>query len=191
VETYTEERPLVEDHGFRPRKDRSRAEIRELLRSGAIDPLMTAIVEEISSIPCCYTIQSCGGHFIRLDVPGEHDSTSVPDSDDSGKVLRYRIAYIAFCVERSEGGRRLLDIFRAVAETDPEYIQFGCASWFWERCVNSYIVQVGPRRNASEDSFEIGLVEARRVEMARELFFEGLRRVAAESRMMNWESMRH
>ncbi len=39
---------------------------------------------------------------------------------------------------------------RQIPAIDPEYIQFGCAEWFWEAQVNSYALQVEPMRHMTK-----------------------------------------
>jgi hypothetical protein len=53
-------------------------------------------------------------------------------------AFRYRIAYVAFCVEDDPAGRRFLErASRLPALVDPACVRFGCADWFWEQWVDS------------------------------------------------------
>ncbi|HUV61029.1 MAG TPA: hypothetical protein VMW71_02540 [Thermoplasmata archaeon] len=74
---------------------------------------------------------------------------------------------MAFCVQNTPSDLRLFKDPKYVAEEDSEYIQFGSASWFWNRSMNSYVLQAELVRHSSEDSFDVGTAEAARVEAAR------------------------
>jgi len=58
-----------------------------------------------------------------------------------------------------------------VSSVDSEYIQFGCADWFWERNVNSYALQVEPIRHMRKDQVRIEYGEALHIEKVRGRFF--------------------
>lgn len=66
---------------------------------------------------------------------------ALPLSDTVSEV-EYRIAYLALCIENSAPGRMLYDSLQAIPAINPQNIQFGSAHWFWERQVNSYVLQV-------------------------------------------------
>ncbi len=88
--------------------------------------------------------------------------------------MRYRIAYVAVCLENTESGRNLRDSLRAIAASDPDYVQFGSADWFWERHVNSYALQVEPKRYMRMDEIVLDHAEALRVQERRNLLFKDL-----------------
>ena len=91
--------------------------------------------------------------------------------------VEYRIAYIALCIEDGDSGRELFDDLRKIPEIDLEYVQFGCADWFWERQVNSYALQVEPRRYMNEDKAFLDYQEALHLEKIKSEFFRRLREV--------------
>jgi hypothetical protein len=91
--------------------------------------------------------------------------------------VEYRIAYIALCIEESSSGKALFDDFRGIPETEPDYIQFGCAEWFWKRQVNSYALQVEPRRYMTKDKVRVGYKEALDIERVRNRFFDQLNKL--------------
>ena len=91
--------------------------------------------------------------------------------------IEYRIAYIAFCVENSDLGRRLLDSLKEITSIDPNNIQFGCAEWFWERNVNSFVLQVEPDRFKFEDKAVLDYREALKIEKIRDEFFAQLKKI--------------
>jgi hypothetical protein len=63
---------------------------------------------------------------------------------------------------------------------DPEYVQFGCAEWFWERQVNSYVLQVEPERYKMRDKVGVSFQEALHIERVRDRFFHELRKMVHE-----------
>jgi hypothetical protein len=144
---------------------------------GPIKPLISGF----AILPHCFTLQSCHGHFVC-------DANNEPDNDDpipDGRIgiVRYRLAYIAMCIENSDRGRTLRDALSLVPRIDPAYIQFGSPAWFWERCVNSYALQVEPFSQQFCDEAQLEAKEARHVQKVRDLFFEKLAELlAAESR---------
>ncbi len=63
-------------------------------------------------------------------------------------------------------------------ESDPAFVQFGSADWFWDQWRNSYTLQVEPAAHRFKDQPHGG--GAMQVQRARDRFFEELRRVLAE-----------
>ena len=59
-------------------------------------------------------------------------------------------------------------------EIDKDYIQFGSAGWFWDRQVNTYVLQVEPDRYRFKDRVFLDYREALHVEKIRDLFFQKL-----------------
>jgi hypothetical protein len=57
---------------------------------------------------------------------------------------------------------------------DPEYIQFGCAEWFWERQINSFTLQVEPIRHLKKDKVRVTYQEALHIQKIRNKFFDRL-----------------
>jgi hypothetical protein len=94
-------------------------------------------------------------------------------------VVRYRIAYIAFCLENSQRGLALRDSLSRVTAIDSGYVQFGSADWFWEQWVNSYALQVEPIAQQLKDEAILEIAEALRIQRARDLFFSELRELMA------------
>ena len=93
-------------------------------------------------------------------------------------LVHYCIAvdtYIAICVEDSHSGREFLRWIRQLPEIDHQYIQFGCADWFWERDQNSYVLQVEPAEHMLKDKCTVDLWEARHIETVRNKFYNHLR----------------
>jgi hypothetical protein len=171
VETFTQARPLVDDPEFDARRRRSLDERERMLASGSIDAPIASLIDRIRSIPYCFTLQSCSGHFRGADGVDHHSVKDLPASDDGEGAVLYRIAYLAFCIKNCGDGDKLLADLTAVPAVDPNFVQFGCAGWFWRGCVNSYVLQVEPVRFATEDCAEVSLAEALRVETVRDRFY--------------------
>lgn len=94
--------------------------------------------------------------------------------------MRYRIAYVAFCVDTGDRGRAFLERLSRVPEIEPAYVQFGSADWFWDQWPNSYTLQVEPAAHRFKDQAVLTAGEAMQTQRARDLFFEELRRLLAE-----------
>jgi hypothetical protein len=136
----------------------------------SIDAPIVDLVKGLSKLPCCFTLQSCYGHFLygeRKD-PRNTEPLSLSKSKES---VEYRIAYIALCIENSERGKELFRDLEKISAIDPACIQFGCADWFWERQVNSFVLQVEPERYKQEDSVVVDYQEALHIQDVRDRFF--------------------
>jgi hypothetical protein len=169
METYTPFKELVENPHYEAQRQRS---LRSL-EQAPIDEPIVPIVQGFARLPHCFTLQSCYGHFL---YPGQNDKNNLDPLPEHGdlRVITYRIAYLAWCIQDSPPGRALLSDLAAIAELDSAYIQFGCAEWFWTRQVNSYILQVEPQRFKDQDVVQVDATEARRIEQVRGRFFEAL-----------------
>jgi hypothetical protein len=88
---------------------------------------------------------------------------------------------LALCIEQSARGRYLRDRLAKICEIDDEYVQFGSPTWFWKQYPNSYALQVEPRRFALLDEALLEHSEALHVQSVRELFFQRVREVLAET----------
>ena len=177
MQTFTAWRPFVSDSSYMARRRDELAGLERLLSSGAIDTPFMPLVKSIREIPYCYTLQSCFGHFVLSDGTERYRIKDMCDRLDEDTIIRFKIPYIAFCVENSESGRSFVDDLKAVQRIDSEYIQFGCADWFWNYCVNSYVLQVEPERYAYEDSCEVTLEEAVHLESTRDKFYKAVDRL--------------
>jgi hypothetical protein len=92
----------------------------------------------------------------------------------SSDPVEYRIAYLALCVDDNHEGIALLRDFGELAAIDPDYIQFGCADWFWQRQLNSYALQVEPKRHQTKDKVRLDYREALHVQTIRDRTFAAL-----------------
>jgi len=175
VETFTDEKPLTSSPSYDSERRKALEDLENEISNGSIDAPTMDIVEQFTRMPYCYTLQSCWGHFMVKHCVDDRNIRRVAEIGPKGDSLHYRIAYIALCIQNSSEGRALLADMKATPQVDPEFIQFGCADWFWETCVNSYVLQVSPLRNAHEDHFDVSIDEALRIEQARDRFYERLR----------------
>ena len=169
METFTD----LKDFVANPRFNEQRQQSLSRLDIDQIDPPIIDLVSGFARLPYCFTLQGCYGHFLHSRQKDDHNTEVLPITD-SNLSVDYRIAYIALCIEGSRLGRTLFEDFRGIPETDPEYIQFGCAEWFWERQVNSYALQVEPRRYMTKDKVRVGYQEALHIESVRNRFFDQL-----------------
>ena len=174
MQTFTKARAFVSDPDYEAKRSRSIDELNRALESDSIDAPITEFIEKCNQIPWCFTLQSCYGHFAPAKGPESHSIKHLIDDGPLDSMVEYRIAYIAFCIQHSEDGRRLLDRLKAIPEIDRDYIQFGSSTWFWSSHVNTYVLQVEPLRYAHEDSAQIELSEAIRIESVRDRFYSEL-----------------
>ena len=144
------------------------------LEAAEVDAPVVDIISALNSLPHCFTLQSCYGHFLYPGQEDPHNLEPLPAMGGAARV-EYRIAYVAFCIDAGAPGRRLRDALGEIPTIDPEYIQFGSAEWFWERQVNSFALQVEPDRFKHQDKAVLGWEEALRVERIRNVFFDHIR----------------
>jgi hypothetical protein len=171
METFTEPRPLVANARY---ADERRTAL-DVLDLTAVDDPIVDIVEAFELLPYCFTLQCCCGHFMTAAGQDEHSLAEIPVGH-SGSV-RYRIAYLAFCVENGERGRAVLDTLSGLPAVDPAYVQFGSADWFWDQWVNSYVLQVEPAAHRFKDQAALAAGQAVHTQRVRDAFFAELRRV--------------
>ena len=171
METFTTIKDLVDN----PCYDSQRQRHLSGLNMNIIDAPIIDVVSDLATLPYCFTLQSCFGHFLYRNQQDPSNLELLPISDSIEKV-EYRIAYIALCIQNNDAGRILLNELKKVPSIDPDYIQFGCAEWFWERQVNSYALQVEPERYMYFDRTPlIDYEEALHIQKVREEFFSELR----------------
>lgn len=174
METFARPREFVVNPRFR----HDRELVTAALPLDAIDAPIRDVISAFNALPHCYTLQCCYGHFLHA---AQRDPFSVLPLPASGVgEVEYRIAYVAFCLDEGEAGRRLRARLQGVTEIDPAYVQFGSPEWIWERQeVNSYALQVEPERFENRDVAVLDYREALHVQEVRGRFFARLREVAA------------
>lgn len=170
METFIPRMNLVTN----PAYARQRQTMLRELEKADIDAPISALIARFNTLPCCFTLQSCHGHFMsktgaEIQSPAQMSGTGQIDK------IEYRIAYIAFCIENSAGGKILLAALEQVPELEPECVQFGSSGWFWNQYLNSYVLQVEPVRFASQDTVLLSYQETCIVEEVRNMFFNRLR----------------
>lgn len=143
---------------------------------GSIDAPILDIVERFAEIRCCYTLQSCYGHFMYPGQANPRCTEQLPLMDNDTEV-EYRIAYMAFCINGNRAGIELLSRLMNVPVLEPEYIQFGCADWFRRWHPNACILQVEPGRFKELDTAKVSYMEALHIEKTRDMFFAEIRNV--------------
>jgi len=172
METFTRPRAFIRDPGYAQRREEALKDL-DLKK---IDPPLVNIIKDFSALPHCFTLQCCFGHFFlngREITPGAESLTSYPEDT----LLKYRIAYLALCIENSDAGKRLYRGLSAIGQADPEYVQFCGADWFWQRHANSYALQTEPERFKTQDTALVGLDEALRLEKIKARMFEEIQKV--------------
>lgn len=178
METFVGPRQFVDHPEYEKNRYRALETLGNLIVHGGIDPPLVELVELFSRVPHCYTVQSCCGHFVHEGEPDEHTLARL--SSYRGKVHRvhYRIAYIAFVLEKSKNGFELCHDLRLLASRNPANIQFGSADWFWEHSVNTYQIQIAPEREKYRDSFAVTYGEALVLEKVRDMVLRELGKIA-------------
>lgn len=169
METFAKPRQFVEN----PRYFKDRHDTLAALDLRTIDKPIRDIIDGFAAFPHCFTLQSCYGHF--LSAPEQDPPSLDPVPAQKTHFIRYRLAYIAFCIDNSPAGRDLYDALAQIPAIDPDYVQFGSAEWFWERYVNSYALQLEPARYKRRDEVILEHAEALHVRQSRGLFFSKLR----------------
>lgn len=166
METFTAAKELAENLRYKRQRMKTLAGLTDAM----IDTPIIDIIKDFNQIPCCFTMQSCYGHFLFDGQEDPYNLEPLPDTNTIQKV-EYRIAYLAFCIENSEAGRNLLRSLMKITAIDPDNIQFGSAEWFWGRQVNSYVLQVEPDRYKHLDKAFLEYREALHTEKVRKAFF--------------------
>lgn len=166
LETFTELKELTENPHFHLQRQKN---LRQLAKDMLDEPIISHI-NKFNKLPYCFTLQSCYGHFVYTGQNDPHNTDPLPVKNAISTVA-YRIAYIAFCIEDCPPGRELFDTAKEITAIDPEYVQYGCADWFWKKQVNSYVLQVEPDRFRRKDAITIDIEEALHIEKIRNEFF--------------------
>ena len=175
METFTAAKKLIDNPDYLKQR-------MDCIRSfdiNSIDRPIIEIIEGFLKLPYCFTLQSCYGHFIYDGQKDPFNTEPLPLSCKI-KTFKYKIAYIALCIQDSKPGKELLDDLSKVPQIDTEYIQFGCAEWFWKTYLNSFALQVEPVRYMYRDTADISYEEASRIEKIRNRFFDKLSQIALQ-----------
>lgn len=166
LETFTAANPLINNPDFTIQKQTTLS----LLDIHAIDKPIRNVIKAFNDISFCFTIQSCFGHFVFGKQTDPRNLEPLPQREVPD-IIEYRIAYVALCVQKNATAARFLSELSDIQKINPQYIQSGCARWFWERHVNSYVIQVEPERYSDKDSVRINYREAKHIEeLKRDVF---------------------
>ena len=137
-----------------------------------IEEPIIEVIDSLNKLPFCFTIQSCFGHFLFENKPAS-TTYYLPEKTTRTRNCKYRISYVAIRVDGSQEARGLLSLLRDIPSTiNKEYIQFGCAEWFWEQHINSFVIQVQPRDRSNVDSLLVTTEEAQLIQAVRDRFWE-------------------
>jgi hypothetical protein len=169
LETFAKPKEFVEN----VRYEEDRREALAALVPDSIDEPIVDIINGFATLRHCFTLQSCYGHFICFPEQDPHTLESIPRGWNG--PVRYRMAYIAFCIENSCRGRSLRQSLAEIAASAPDYVQFGSADWFWDRWPNTYALQVMPIAYKLKDETILDPLEAVQTQEVRGLFFTRLR----------------
>lgn len=169
METFSELKELSKNPHFQVQRQQYLCD----LTDDMIDMPIVNLIKNFNNLPYCFTLQSCYGHFVYKGQKNIRNLEPLPATDTITKV-EYRIAYIAYCIDNSTSGRQLLESLNKFTSIDPQNLQSGCAEWFWEKQVNSYVLQVEPDRFKHKDKVTLDYKEALYIEKLRNKFFIGL-----------------
>jgi hypothetical protein len=172
METFIEAKSLIENPDFNERRRMALGE----LSFDAIDKPIVEVIKKITSISYCFTLQSCYGHFLYAGQKDPHNIEPV-SLNARDQEVEYRIAYLAICVQNNPRGRKLLEDISKIPSIDQKNIQYGSAEWFWERQINSFVVQVEPERFKSQDRCVVNYTEAITLERVRSLFWQEINEI--------------
>lgn len=172
METFTKFKPLVDHSLFQTHREKS---LRRL-DINTIDTPIIELINQFAKLPFCFTLQSCYGHFVYKNQNNPKNVEPLPDSNDISNVV-YRIAYIALCIQDGARGKILLEKLSNIPSIDLDYVQFGCAEWFWKKQINSYAIQVEPKRYQTKDKVSIDYKEALHIEKIRNVVFLELKKI--------------
>ncbi|HII99788.1 MAG TPA: hypothetical protein HA272_11185 [Methanoregula sp.] len=187
METFTPPRPFVPHVGYQQDRDRSLRGLEQEIRNGTIDPPILPLVKECIPITHCFTVQCCYGHFVHQLEPDPENLIPVThyrDRKEEIEPIRYRIAYLALCIEDIPAGHTMYADLQEMADRNPVFIQFGSADWFSERMPNTYCIQLEPERMKTEDSGLVTWEEASRIEELKMPFFTNVTEILLRHRVL-------
>ena len=169
METFTNLKDFVDNPYFHDQRKKYLSK----LDIESIDAPIVDLISGFAKLDYCFTLQSCYGHFLHNSQKNPSNIERLPASNSISNV-EYKIAYIALCIENSKQGKFIFQHLRDIPSIDSEYVQFGCAEWFWARQVNSYALQVEPKRHMMKDRLSVDYLEALYIEKVRNIFFSQL-----------------
>ena len=166
METFTELKEFVNNPKYLVQRQKNLSTIVDMV----IDKPIIDTINSINKLPYCFTLQCCYGHFVCNNNKDIYNIEPLSTASVNREV-EYRIAYIALCIENNKLGKEFFNILYDIPKIDPSNIQFGCAEWFWQNQVNSYVLQVAPNRHKNKDKVKLNFREAENIEKVRNKFF--------------------
>jgi hypothetical protein len=164
METYTEYNSFTHNPNFKA--DRQIA--LDNLDCNLIVPPLLKLLKEINRLPCLFTLQCCHGHFLKKD--GKEISNL--ELLETNERVKYRLAYIAICLENSFSGKNFRQKLMSIPlSINQDMIQFCSAQWFWEQWLNTYALQVISKKYKDRDTAQLECAEAKEIEKVRDDFF--------------------
>ena len=164
METYTACKSFVDAPDFKE----NRRYALDNLEVDSIDLPLVPLIQKINRLPYVFSLQCCHGHFLSKDSK----EMNILESLEAETSVKYRLAYIAVCMENNFSGRRfqqkLMTIPRII---NRDKVQFCSAQWFWDQWPNSYAIQVMPERFKTFDCARIRSAEARQIAKIRDACF--------------------
>ena len=187
METFTPPRPFVPHPDYERDRAQAHRDLRQEIVKDAIDSPLLLLINASFTVRCCFTVQCCCGHFVHQLEPDPENLITVThyrDRKDAIGPIRYRIAYLALCLEDSQGGHEIYSGLEEIAKCNPSFIQFGSADWFSERMPNTYCIQLEPERMKTEDCGPVTWEEAVRIEELRGPFLTDLAEILMRHRAL-------
>ena len=184
METFTHSKTIREN----PQYPAQRRKWLDDLHDEMLDAPIVDLIHRFNRLPHCFTLQSCYGHFVHEGQTDIHNLDPLPKKE-SPRMVEYRIAYIAFCIENNVSGKKLFGKLKEMATIDPKNIQFGCAEWFWKKQINSFVLQVEPDRFKCKDKALLDFKEALQIEGLRNTLFVRLYKLLENIKKENTTNM--
>ena len=109
METYSQLKDFVHNSLY----EEQRQEAINGLDITTIDSPIIDIIDGCVKLSYCFPLQSCYGHFLFKNQKDQKNVEPLPIFD-SNITVKYRIAYIAFCIQDSELGNILFQDLKKV-----------------------------------------------------------------------------
>ena len=119
MQTFTAEKPLVENPDFEQQRAEAHHQLRELIQAEGIDPPLVPLLSRFMAVPYCFTIQSCYGHFIHEQEQDIKNTARLGPYAGSVTHVEYRLAYMAFVVENDGADKAFSAIFAGCPPSIP------------------------------------------------------------------------
>ena len=91
METFLELKKILENPLYQAQKRKNIAKLNKKI----IDAPIIEIIKGFNNLPCCFTLQSCYGHFLYKDKKDSYNLEPLPITNTINKIM-YKIAYYCF-----------------------------------------------------------------------------------------------